>query len=363
MKKTAQSLYLILLAFIIVSCNFKSQDTEQENLPRNIILLIGDGMGVAQIQAAMDVKQDKLNIERTTICGFTKTQTNFDYLIDSAASGTALATGEKTRLQAIGVDADGNRLDNISEIAAANGLSTGIVVTGSLPDATPAAFSAHQLKRYMTEEIAVDIANSPLNVLIGGGYDYFTQRSDNIDLTETFKERGYSVYYDIESIVPEGDFVALLAPRRVKRMLAGRGDMLPRSTDIALEALSKNENGFFLMVEGSKIDNAGHENDIDFLIAEMLDFDEAIGRAIDFAEQDGETLVLVVSDHETGGLTLIDGDVYTGEIEVHFSSRHHTGVMVPVFAYGPGAEKFGGIYDNVDIFHKMVRLLKLDTDK
>ena len=140
-------------------------------------------------------------------------------------------------------------------------------------------------------------------------------------------------------------------------MLKGRGNMLPLSTSKAIAVLNKNENGFFLMVEGAMIDWGGHDNDIDYVIAETLDFDKAVAEALAFAEKDGETLVIVTSDHETGGLTIVGGDINNQTIEAKFSTGHHTGVMVPVFAFGPGAEKFGGIYENTDVFFKMMAAL------
>ena len=113
------------------------------------------------------------------------------------------------------------------------------------------------------------------------------------------------------------------------------------------------------MIEGSQIDDYGHFNDIDLLMQEVMDFDKTVGRVFEWAAQDGETLVVVTADHETGGLTLIDGDLQTGEVKVKFSTNGHSGVMVPVYAFGPGAAEFTGIYENSDIFHKIKKLLNL----
>ena len=110
------------------------------------------------------------------------------------------------------------------------------------------------------------------------------------------------------------------------------------------------------MVEGSQIDWGGHDKDIEYVTTEVIDFDNAIAEALKFAEQDGETLVIVTADHETGGLTLTDGNINDKTIKAAFSTDHHTGVMVPVFAYGPGAENFMGIYENTDVFKKMMAL-------
>jgi alkaline phosphatase len=145
-------------------------------------------------------------------------------------------------------------------------------------------------------------------------------------------------------------------------MLAGRGDFLPSATALATDQLSQNKTGFFLMVEGSQIDWAGHANDTEYLIAEMLDFEKAIEVALDFAEEDGNTLVVVTGDHETGGFTLSAGhdpetgiDDYT-EIGPTFATGGHSATLIPVFAYGPGSEEFKGIYQNSDLYKKMVKL-------
>jgi alkaline phosphatase len=118
--------------------------------------------------------------------------------------------------------------------------------------------------------------------------------------------------------------------------------------------LSKNKKGFFLMVEGSEIDKIAHLNVADTLIDETLDFDKAVGVALDFAKNDGHTLVVITADHETGGVTIVDGDRATHMVKLSFSTKDHTAVMVPVYAYGPGADKFAGIYDNTDIFQKIL---------
>jgi alkaline phosphatase len=137
----------------------------------------------------------------------------------------------------------------------------------------------------------------------------------------------------------------------------GRGNFLSASFLKSVEVLSKNKNGFFIMAEGAQIDHGGHSNNLEFVVREMLDFDELVGEAMRFADKDGETLVIVTADHETGGLSLLGGDLATGEVFGNFSSDDHSSVMVPVFAYGPHAEDFRGVYQNTEIFNKMMSLL------
>ncbi|HNW58002.1 MAG TPA: alkaline phosphatase, partial [Bacteroidales bacterium] len=156
--------------------------------------------------------------------------------------------------------------------------------------------------------------------------------------------------------VRSGKLAALLHEKRV----AGRGDQLQVTTEVAIDILDDHKKGFFLMVEGSEIDGGGHDNDMAYTIEEMLDFDRAVGKALEFAARNRRTLVVVTADHETGGLTLVNGDIGKGMVTGRFSTTGHTGIMVPVFAYGPGAEQFGGIDENTSFFNKFIELLKLN---
>ncbi|MCB0454904.1 MAG: alkaline phosphatase, partial [Aequorivita sp.] len=185
----------------------------------------------------------------------------------------------------------------------------------------------------------------------------FNQRKDGKDLLAEMKAKDYEVITDQLPKTPsENNELILLAEDGMPKMSEGRGDFLPNATKLALEKLSKNETGFFLMVEGSQIDWGGHDNDADYLIQELLDFDKTLGVALDFAKQNGETLVIVTADHETGGYTLAsDGKDYN-KIKPSFSTSGHSGTMVPVFAEGPGASLFNGIYESNEIYHKMMAL-------
>jgi alkaline phosphatase len=133
--------------------------------------------------------------------------------------------------------------------------------------------------------------------------------------------------------------------------------MLPVSTETAINILSQDKDGFFMMVEGSQIDWGGHENNTSYIAEEMLDFDKAIGKALDFAANDGKTLIVVTADHETGGFSIPGGDIKAGMVSGGFNTGGHTGVMVPVFAYGPGAEKFAGIMENTDVAKHLISFI------
>jgi len=163
---------------------------------------------------------------------------------------------------------------------------------------------------------------------------------------------------DIESEAP---VISLPYDKHPPRMLDGRGEFLPNATEIALKKLDNNNKGFFLMVEGSQIDWAGHNNDIDYAVTEVIDLDNAIGKAYDFADKNPGTLVIVTADHETGGLALLDGSVENKTVEAIFATKGHTGVMVPVYAYGAGASNFSAIMENTEIFIKIATLLGVET--
>lgn len=355
--------FTIIVVIFISSCEIKKTDTNESNIqtgkkPKNIILLIGDGMGVTQIYAAMSVAQQPLNLEKFKFIGFHKTYSANDYVTDSGAGGTALATGKKTNNGYIAVDPEGNKIKSILEYAEENDLATGLVSTSAITHATPASFIAHDTSRYNYENIAKDFLDVDIDLFIGGGKKNFNQRADGLNLIDSLKAKGYVIIDSLASFNPISmeKTAVFTAKGHNPEFREGRKDMLSVSTQKAMQYLNQYDKGFFLMVEGSQIDWGGHDNDIEYVTTEVIDFDNAIAEALKFAEQDGETLVIVTADHETGGLTLTDGNINDKTIKAAFSTDHHTGVMVPVFAYGPGAENFMGIYENTDVFKKMMAL-------
>jgi alkaline phosphatase len=327
--------------------------------PKNVILMIGDGMGTAHIFAAMTANGGELYLNNFKHVGFSKSQSANRFITDSGAAGTAIATGHKANNSAVGMDADYNPVPSVLKIAQKNNLATGVVVTTSLLDATPASFFAHVPNRNMMPEIATALVASDMDVFIGSGREHFIDRYDGLDLIAELTEKGYQVFDTITDLVnvKDGRLVGFLSPSEGR--VNERGDQLSITTEVALNILKNNRKGFFLMVEAAQIDNAGHENDMIYLMEEMLDFDRTIGKVLEFAAKDGKTLVIVTSDHETGGLTLTNGDIQSGKITGHFSTGGHTGVMLPVFAYGPGADEFTGIFKNTSFLNKFITLLKL----
>ncbi len=326
--------------------------------PKNVIFFIVDGMSLPHLHAAHTANKGNLFMENFKYMGLATTHSADRYITDSAAGGTALSTGQKTYNGAIAVDVNKKPVKTILQEADEKGLATGLVSTSAITHATPASFIAHQESRNMYEEIAADFLKTDIDVFIGGGYKHFTERKDGRNLAEELKQKGYRVEQDINTIknIKDGKLAGLTAAEHNGRV-DERGDMLPVATSTAINILSNNKKGFFLMVEGSQIDWGGHANSTIYVVEDMLDNDRAVGKALEFAAQNKETLVVVTSDHETGGMTILDGNYETGMVKGEFTTGGHTGIMVPVMAYGPGAEEFTGFMDNTDIPKKIRKLL------
>jgi alkaline phosphatase len=356
-----RALFSLLFSISLLACSAQQIVVKSEpntlKKPKNIILLIGDGTGLSQISASQFFNENPSNFDRFPVIGLIKTSAANSLITDSAAGATAFASGIKTYNGAIGVSVDSTSVPTIVEIVSEKGLSTGLVATSSITHATPACFFAHTKSRGLEEDIASFLVTSAIDFFAGGGLKFFKHRIDGKDLVEELKNNGFSIDTTSLKKTSANKNGFLLAEGGMPKMLEGRGDFLPNATQIAIEQLSQNEQGFFLMIEGSQIDWGGHANDADYLISELIDFDNAIGIALDFAKLNGETLVIVTADHETGGFTLAnDGSDYN-KIKATFSTNGHSATMVPVFAKGPGATLFGGIYENTRIYHKMMELL------
>lgn len=338
-----------------------AKESGREHLPKNIILMIGDGMGLAQMYAAYTASCGTLHMAEFNQIALVKTFSASDYITDSGAGGTAIACGIKTNNGMIGMGPDSIPVKSILKLAEDKGLSTGIVVTCDVTHATPAAFVASVKSRKQTEDIALQYLKTDIDVFIGGGRDAFANRRDSLNLLDSLAKHNYTVASTIPAMlnVNQGKLAALLYPGHPPKFSEGRGDMLSLSTEKALELLSKNQKGFFMMVEGSQIDWGGHDNDLDYIVNETLDFDKAVGIALEFARKNGETLVIVTADHETGGLANMEGNFETGQTGGRFTTDDHSGIPVPLYAYGPGSGNFKGMIDNTDIFRLMRKLLNL----
>lgn len=333
--------------------------------PKNIILLIGDGMALAQASAGVYWAKQQSSFEKFPVVGFHKSHSHDDLVTDSAAGATAFSCGKKTTNSTIGMTADGQPCRTILEDLDERGWATGMVVTCSATHATPASFIAHREIRAFTDDIALDFLKTPLDCFIGGGEAYFNDRLDLCNLEDSLKLKKYVVRsgtrFNRLPLDGSAPFMLFTAQNEPGTASAGR-TYLPKATRVAAEYLKKrSKTGFFMVVEGSQIDWACHANDRNWLKAEMLDFDKTINQALEFAAADGETLVLVTGDHECGALSLNKG---TGkrDFRATFGSKLHTAALVPVYAFGPQADIFSGIYQNTALHTKMLDALGLGSN-
>lgn len=306
-----------------------------EQVPRHIILMIGDGMGSEHVWAAWLCNHGKLNIERLPIIGLVRTPSASNTITDSAAAGTAIACGHKTRNGQLGITPDGEPLDSILVHMDATGRQMGLVVTKAITDATPAAFYAHCKNRYLSAAIAADLVESGCRVIIGGGSGIISRAQQ-----EQLRAAGALLRL-------EGHEHCLPASRR--------GTFLPDAVGEALRTLESHPQGFFLMVEGSQIDTAAHANDLAEVVQETLDFDRAVGVVLEWMQTHPDTLLIVTADHQTGGLSLLGGSKEKGEVTATFSTGNHSGVAVPLYATGAGAAIFGGVQENTELMPKILR--------
>lgn len=357
-KNSLFMLCLMTLSWAFLSCNQQNPAESKPQKAKNVILLIGDGMGITQVSSRYYYGEGEPNFSRFKHIGLSRTSSSRQKITDSAAGATAFACGKKTYNGAIGVDDDTLAIPTLIEIASPKGVQTGVVATSSITHATPASFYAHVYSRQEHEAIAQFLLHSDVDFFAGGGLEYFVERKDEINYLDSLNAYGFGV--DTSGLYPvEGKPAYLLADDGMPTMKEGRGDFLPKATQMALAEIGDSPKGFFLMVEGSQIDWGGHANDGEYIVTEVQDFDKVLGDVLDFAEKDGNTLVVVTADHETGGFSLVAGK--RGDIpdyrllDFGFSTGGHSAAMVPVFAYGPGAESFGGIYQNSEIHHKILQ--------
>ncbi|MQL51778.1 sulfatase-like hydrolase/transferase [Desulfofundulus thermobenzoicus] len=381
-------LALVIALALVVACLPVVPAQASTPTVKNVILLIGDGMGFEHMEAARaavggHVYMDDVN----DATGRVTTYSADADITDSAAAATALATGYKTLNRMLGMTPDDDQLTpdevpTLVELAEDRGLATGLVTTTQMAHATPAGFASHVPHRNQFNNIAAQYFDNfaargkPIEVLMGGGRNNFDDRAkytsgvkygdktDNRNLIQEFTAKGYQYAANASELERiNGDRVLGLfhadngLTQEQDRLDKGIGQDEPHLADMtakALEVLAKNSNGFFLMVEGGQIDWASHANDFDNMIGETLAFDRAVKAALDFQATHPGTLVIVTADHETGGLN------YNGPNDYTWSSTDHTAALVPIMAEGPGAELFSGTMDNTEIPRKIAQLLNLD---
>ena len=368
--KISYALFAISILTVAL-LNFSFVGAKQAEKPLNIIIMIGDGMGLSQMTSAFFYGDAEPNFSRFPIVGLSRTSSSSDKITDSAAGATAISTGKKTHNGAIGLDSKKRSVETLLEYFAKQGKKTGLISTSSITHATPASFYAHEKSRKSEKQIAEQLVDAPIHFFAGGGQKFFNIGEGSKDLVAQMVAKGFYINTkELDKELPDetsGKYGYLLAKNGMPKVTEGRGDFLTNASKLGIDALKQNESGFFMMIEGSQIDWGGHANNATYVITETIDFDKAIGAVLDFAEKDGNTLVIVTADHETGGFTLRAKDKKVpffglradyNELAPSFSTGGHSAAMVPVLAYGPGQELFSGIYQNTDIHKKILELVK-----
>lgn len=358
MRRVLITLLCAVALFSIADATAK----EKREPIRNVIFMIGDGMGLAQATMVMiENGYEATAFDRAENVALIKTYSSNNRVTDSAASGTALASGKKTNNKMIGLTPELDTCYSIAYKAKAKGMSTGLVVACEVQHATPAAFYAHAKDRNDKKTITKQLANNNyLDLVVGGGLKSFETES----MSEVAKSNGFNLVKSFDELksAPDGRTLGLFTAGHIEA-ISKRGDYLPEATAEALRRLSSNKKGFFLMVEGSQIDWACHSNNAQRCLAETKDFCKSIEVAMDFADKNPGTLIVITADHETGGLSAVSGDEdFTKSdsgVEYKFSTKGHSGILVPAYMYGTGANQINGVLDNTELSDLISKCLGL----
>jgi alkaline phosphatase len=333
---------------------------ETSGPPTRVILFIGDGAGVGHWSVAR-IARDSLAVDGFAVSGLVDTRGSDHLVTGSAPAATALATGVRSRMRAVGVGPDSARRTTVLEYARQRGLSTGLVSTTRLTDATPAAFATHWPNRDHYE-IARQFATQDITVLLGGGREGFARIPDDGPPSPLDRMRGRYVYVEsadgLERLDPDTvtALLGLLAEADLP-LAPERRPSLADLTRTALTILDRNPRGFFLMVENEETDTQAHHNEpYAVLEAEMLALDDAIRVAVDYRARQPNTLIVVVGDHETGGTALVQDD--DGAPGLRYITPGHTAALIPIFAHGPSAQRFGGLIRNDEVGRHLIAIVQ-----
>lgn len=427
-RKVITLVSALLLVLLATGCAEKGQiSAETPPEVKNIIFFIGDGMGYSQVSISriLSVGEDgRLWMETAQAVGTASSYSADSLITDSAAAGTALATGHKTNNGIISMTPDLKPLKTILEVAKERGKSTGLITTVTITHATVATFASHIDHRKKEAEIALQYAkNKNVDVLLGGGRHFFipksspgSKRKDELNLIEEFKKAGYAYVKTAAELkaTTASKILGLFAMDAMAYTIdreeipeASSEPTLADMTKKAIETLNKNPKGFFLVVEGGKIDWACHGNDPGTTIQDVLAFDKAVKVGLDFLAKNPDTLVIVTADHETGGMSLITekkdvlegvkkqtassffianelgkgadintvmsqyagitdltteemkllrtrkslavAQVISKRVGIGWTTTGHSGNYIPVYAFGKGAQRFTGVWHLTDI--------------
>ena len=329
------------------------ENYDKWDYPSSIILIIADGAGIGQHTMSY-YANDGYAPKRFQHVGlvFTHPDDNLKKVTDSAASGTAMATGVKTYNGAISVDHNGKALETVIEIAGELGMATGVIATSTVTHATPASFVAHIDYRKKEAEIARQMAVADVDIIFGGGAEYWTP--EIISLVE--QNDGQFITELDEPFNPERRIVGLFDDGPLVPHDEGRSPTTTEMTEKALSILSKNAGGFFLMVEESQVDWGGHGNDANYMNGEMQSLNDLVNMCLDYQRNHPNILVVLTSDHECGGVSV--HDTQEGNLDVRFTSDYHSADFVPIWATGPGSSFFNAMIDNTMIGKQLIRYVR-----
>ena len=372
MRKFAWTAWALAMLAVAPDLSAREGSRAKEEPVRNVIYMIGDGMGLTHVSMMMlEEGYRPTSFDRSQNVALITTYSANNRVTDSAAAGTALASGRKTNNGMLGMTPDGETFESMMEKAMDEGWKAGLVVTVYLQHATPAAFYAHVPSRNDLDEISEQFVESGVDVAFGGGRKFLAaDRGDGKTLIDELKAKDYRVVYDLQEAdaVDRGRIVGLFSEEYMPTVLNGRDEnYLCDATKKALEILTNNagrKGGFLLMVEGSQIDSEAHANNAQGILAETRDFDRAVGAAMDYADAHPGTLVVVTADHETSGLSITSNEtdftLSDSGVGSHFGTTGHSGTMVPVYLYGTGAERINGVMDNTELSKKIQSLMGLE---
>ena len=271
---------------------------------------------------------------------------------DSAASGTALSSGQKTYNGAIGVNQDTVAIKTMLEIAEEKGMSTGLVATSTITHATPASFAAHVDYRKKESEIALQYAQQEIDVILGGGKKFWPD-----SLIIEYEKRGAQFIDKINApLEPGRRILGLFADKALRPVHEGRSPSTTEMARLALSKLEQNPNGYFVMIEESQVDWGGHSNSAEYIRGEMESLNELVNFALDYQNDHPDVLVVLTADHECGGVAVHDAK--NSDLDIRFTSDYHSANFVPIWATGPGSEVFDAFMDNTEIGKQLIQYVK-----
>ena len=354
------SYFIALLSFLTFNSGAQQPLMNDTNKPLNIIIIIEEGLGLPAISAAQTIKGSDLNISKAHVIGITKTSSADDFVTDPASFGTAIACGIKTNNGVIGLDTLMQKSTNLFEMAKKEKMSVGFVTTSYVVDAVPAAFYAHQKSSSDYDSIAKNLLDSDLDVFIGGGRKYFRTKGDSTTLYKELNVKGYKILEDYGDLKTKSKkkLAGLIRSGEMQGILKGRGEYLDLAFQRAFRSLVKNDTGYILVIHDAHYNWAAANNEKNEMIAEIMDVDKVLGRILNMTLPENNTLVLVIGGFETGGVSVLGNRYSKTDPNIKFAAKHRTASMAPVFAFGPGALLFSGVYDNTDIFVKIKSLIE-----